>query len=288
MRAGAFDGGGRLPRAVRVRGVADVAMHVAFQLRLLSPRRGRAALRLLHARHAGRDAGRAALRQLVFHVSVLRGDVAFELSVGRAGADARRPARRADLSVCRRDRRTRDADGVVPASAGAGDALLRRVVRRVRGAWRGRALAARLPAARRLRREGGRVPAAYLAAQGAPGRARARERAALGTADQGGRVRRHRAHMQTATRSRKLGRADLLAGGRHDGAGRGARAAFRQPQAYAGLLVAKPDRLHPRGRGAVRASGARRTRCPRGARSSICSTTRCSSCCCFSARASSR
>ena len=93
------------------------------------------------------------------------------------------------------------------------------------------------------------LPAAYLAAQGLPGRSGARERAALRHAQQGRHLRHAGAHLLPDARLRGLRRPDLPPGRDHHVPGRAAGHLLHEPQAYARVLVAQPDWLHHGGRG---------------------------------------
>ena len=99
----------------------------------------------------------------------------------------------------------------------------------------------------RLRREGGHVPAAYLAAEGASGCACSGVRAALRHSDQIRHLRRDCRFGEHFPREHGVGQPHSCARSDYDAGRRGAGGVFRQSQAHAGLLLDEPDRLHSHG-----------------------------------------
>ena len=164
--------------------------------------------------------------------------------MGRAGGNAGRTPGGGDVPCGGGHRRSDDADGLVPLAASAGDTRLCVPARRH---WATGCNRRGMADAGRLWREGWSVPAAYLAAESAPGCARARVGALVGHPDKIRRVRADCAVCEPdAGQCRVRQRADDFRRD-YDVPRRTAGAVLHRPQANARLLVDEPNRLHHAG-----------------------------------------
>lgn len=174
----------RLPAALWAGGVLHVA-HLRHAVAPVFPGPSPPAAVLFLLPHLPElYAGRVPVGGPQDHLSVLRAYEPRLLCVGGTGGDTGGAGRRKDLSDHRCSGRSCDADGAVPAPASDGDtgAVGAEGGLRRRNGPHGPVVGGSVRVLR-LRRQGGCVPAAHLAAQGTPGGPGPRQRSAVGCAD---------------------------------------------------------------------------------------------------------